>query len=300
MTGTQDNAGVQIERYNKTRVLSVAVAACLLLSTLLTQYFRVELKLEKFKITPAYEAEVFYLPDATTLRIASMGYPSFMSDLLMIRTLAYFLYHLFDDRIFSWLDIYLDRVTKLDPYNIDVYEWAMKVVQYKQMITNEVLMESNDWARRGIEYFPDNWELYMQIGFNYFFDWDFADDEEKKIVQRKAVDYFMIASSLPGSQLDPNFVTELYIRNNEKDMALFFALQKYFEASESEKEMLLKRIYYFVSKDAGEFLRMQELKWQGNFPYVSSDLFLLVGAKEDPLPPLDFAAENRFGDIWVK
>ena len=65
---------------NKNRIILIIVAAIFVLSAIYTQYFRVNVKLEKFKINPLVESEVFYTPGTTTLEIASLGYPWFMSD----------------------------------------------------------------------------------------------------------------------------------------------------------------------------------------------------------------------------
>ena len=268
------------------RVTFVALVCLMVAGGLFTRVFRMDVRLARAHYFAPKAAEVFYLPPVPVLKAMSLGHERFVSDLLFIQSVSYFIKHLFTDRIFSWLEEYLDRVVALDPYHNAVYEWAMKVVKYQQLITNDVIRESNHWASRGLEVFPDNWKYHLELGFNHYFEWDFADDEDRAAHQREAVDYFMIASSLPGSRLDPNFVTELYLRHNEKEMALFYALQRYQEGSDEEKGMLLERIAGLVSKEAARALEDRERAWKENFPYASPSLYDLLGPRREATVPL--------------
>ena len=59
----------------------------------------------------------------------------FVADLLFLRANMYFVSHLFSDRIFPWLDLYVDTILALDPDNPTVYEWASQSV--KNLPTNQ-------------------------------------------------------------------------------------------------------------------------------------------------------------------
>jgi len=268
------------------RIAFVALLAVAVAGALFTRIERFELRRTEALSFALQDAEVFYLPPVPVLRVMALGHPGFASDLLFIRCVSYFVTHLFSDRTFPWLETYLDRVTRLDPYTEPVYEWAMKAVKYRQMITNDVIAESNRWAERGLQVFPDNWKLYLEIGFNHYFEWTSDTEEQHAEEQRKAVDYFMIAASLPGSRLDPNFVTNLYLKHNEKDMALFYAVQRYQDGSDAEKALLLDRVAALISDQAAHAIAEREAQWKATFPYAPASLYDLVGEWEAPRVPL--------------
>ena len=268
------------------RLAFVTLLAVAVGGALFTRIERFELRRTEALVFGLHEAEVFYLPPVPVLKLVSLGHPGFASDLLFVRCISYFVTHLFGDRSFPWLETYLDRVTRLDRHNEAVYEWAMKAVKYRQMITNDVIAESNQWAERGLKAFPDNWKLYLEIGFNHYFEWKSDTEEQHADEQRKAVDYFMIASSLPGSRLDPNFVTNLYLKHNEKDMALFYAVQRYQDGSDAEKALLLDRVAALISEQAAHAIAEREAQWKAAFPYAPAALYDLAGAWEPAVVPL--------------
>jgi hypothetical protein len=279
------------------RITVVAFVALLIGGAMFTRVYRFDLKRDAALAFSVHEAEVFYLPPVKVLEAVSLGRKAFMADLLLIRGVSYFINHLFRDRRFPWLNTYLERAYALHPHNKALYEWAMKVVKYRQRITNEVIEESNEWARRGIDAFPDYWKFHMEIGFNHYFEWDFADEEDQAKHQRGAVDHFMIASTLPGSRLDPNFVTNLYLKHNEEEMALFFALQRYHDGSDEEKEMLLHRVASLISDQAARAILDREAAWRENYPYVSPVLFELLGRVEDGRVPLHLEQERSGSEL---
>jgi hypothetical protein len=266
------------------RLTVVALLAVLAAAALFTQVLRVDLKVQAARHFTPHESEVLYLPPAAVLEAASLGYPHFTADLLFIRCISYFVRHLFTDRAFPWLDLYLERVVALDRFNGPVYEWAMKVVKYRQLIDNGVIDESNEWARRGIQAFPDNWKYYLEIGFNDYFERQFRDEEDKAAWRKKAADWFMMASSLPGSRLDPNFVTSLYLQHNEKDMALFYALQRYHDATDAEKNMLLENVATLISEQAAHSLQAAEARWRANWPFLTPAMSDVLGGRLAAVP----------------
>jgi len=243
-----------------------------------TRTSRLELRYAQAAMERAEEVETIYLPPPLVLRVLSLGHQSMLADVLFARANIYFSAHLFGDRVFSLLGPYTEAVLALEPDNVRVYEWASQAVKYAQMIDHSVLEESNEYARRGIERFPDHWRFYFDIGFNYTVEWKADDPAQQEAMRRKALPYFSVASALPGSQLDPNFVTALYLEENEVDMALFYAYLRYWEASDREKEALRGRITRYESESAARALMEQEAAWKGSYGYLPFGLFEFVGA----------------------
>ncbi len=182
----------------------IILSGTMLLAIVGTRSARLDLRYQAAVSDRAETAETSYVPPPIVLKVMGLGHQGFVADILFLRANMYFINHLFGDRIFSWLDLYLDTILALDPDNSAVYEWASQAVKFGQLISNESLERSNEYARRGIERFPDHWRFYFDIGFNYTVEWKADDPEQQEAMRRKALPYFSVAAALPGSQLDPN------------------------------------------------------------------------------------------------
>ena len=280
------------------RVMLVVISALCVWAVLGTRVERLELRFEEALVSRAQAAESFFIPPAIALEAASLGHPAFVADMLFMRAAMYFINHLFTDRVFEWLDTYMQTIIALNPDNPRFYEWASQSVKFGQLITNDVLERSNDYARRGIERFPDHWRFYYDIGFNYYMEWKFEGEEEREAMRKRALPWFSIASALPGSSLDPNFVAELYLQDNDVEMALFHAYQRYWEASERERTALRARINRFESEAAARRLADIEADWVARYPYVPIGLFELLGpAPEVTVPRGGWADSSPLGTL---
>jgi len=225
-------------------VIVTTLIAVLLLAVGGTVYSRQSLKWERVYLATQVVDDTVYLPGKTALRMWSLGYGPFAADVLFIRTHAYYLRHIYSDRIFRWLDPYVNGIITLDPDLRDVYLWAAKHVRYGQIIDEKVLTRSNHFAEQGIDRFPDDARLYAHIGFNKYFEikplyvakereLDGAialakSTAEKKAlikekaevrakrykIERSALEDYTIAAMLPNSTVDPVFLVTLYINQN--------------------------------------------------------------------------------------
>jgi len=274
---------------SRRRVMATVLASTLVAGALLTRTSALELRYQHAPMERAQSAEASYMPPSQVLRALSLDHRGFFADMLFTRANIYFISHLFSDRIYDWLDVYVEAILALDPDNPRVYEWASQSVKYGQMISDESLEHSNDYARRGIERFPDHWRFYFDIGFNYYIEWKHEDEAERQAMQEKALPYFSVAASLPGSQLDPNFVTEIYLQRNEVSMALFHAYLRYWESSERERTALRGRITRYQSDAAAQRLVEIEERWKRAYGYMPFGLFEALGPEHDGLGPVDWA-----------
>jgi hypothetical protein len=221
-------------------------------------------------------AEVEFVPPNEALDFLMLGMPHFMADQIFIRLNMYFLRHLFTDRIYGWFDRYVEAISYLDPLNASVYLFASRMVKLGQIINNDTIKRSNEYASRGVERFPDDWRFYMEIGFNLYFEYTPTDEIDKEQKHREAARFFSTAASLPGSRVDPNFIAELYMRENSLELALIHAYGLYFDASEKERESLRGRIF-LIEKEAAENLDKMERRWKKHFHYVQPRLAPLLG-----------------------
>lgn len=275
--------------------MAFVLAGMMTLAWVGTRTSRLDLRYQATTTARAEAAETSYIAPPAVLKVFGLGYQGFVADLLFLRANMYFVSHLFSDRIFPWLDLYVDTILALDPDNPAVYEWASQSVKFGQLISNESLERSNHYAQRGIERFPDHWRFYFDIGFNYQIEWRPADDAERKAMRDKALPYFSIAAILPGSRMDPNFLTEMHLQRNDVEMALFHAYNRYWEANEREKEALRRRIGRFESQAAAETLLAVETRWKASYSYVPMGLFEFLGPQHTLSVPENWAEETTAG-----
>jgi hypothetical protein len=281
--------------HSRRRLMLVTLLAVSTLAWIGSRTARLDLRYQAAEAGRAEDAETSYIAPPAVLKVMGLGHQSLVADVLFLRANMYFVNHLFGDRIFEWLDVYLDAILTLDPDNPTVYEWASQAVKFGQLITNESLERSNEYSRRGIERFPDHWRFYFDIGFNYQIEWQPADDEERQAMRDKALPYFSIAAMLPNSRMDPNFLTEMHLQRNDVEMALFHAYNRYWEANEREKEALRGRIGRYESLAAAERLKAIEGRWKTTYSYLPMDLFELIGPEQTLAVPDDWAADSELG-----
>ena len=239
--------------------------------------------------------ETVYLPPHQVLRFLSLGHQSFVADMLFIRVNGYFSSHLWLDRRFPWLDHYVSAIIGLDPDNPRVYTWASQVVKYGQLIDDEVIERSNRYSRLGAERFPDDWQFYYDIGANYLFEGQNRGDDDRKRRLDLAIPYIKIATSLPGSQLDPNFLANLMEGKNDHAAAFSAMLFNYWRAPEEQQGAMRGRLVRLGRKAEAKGLETLKSSWDKLFPYIDSvGLFRVIGAdaERDEGLPVDWSTSG--------
>ena len=236
--------------------------------------------------------ETVYLPPHQVLRFLSLGHQSFVADMLFIRVNGYFSSHLWLDRRFPWLDHYVSAIIGLDPDNPRVYTWASQVVKYGQLIDEDTIERSNRYSRLGAERFPDNWQFYYDIGANYLFEGRKTGEADRKRRLDLAIPYIKIATSLPSSQLDPNFLANIMEGKNDHAAALSAMLFNYWRAPEEQQGAMRGRLVRLGRKAEAKGLKSLKASWDKLFPYIESvGLFRVIGAdaERDEGLPLDWS-----------
>jgi hypothetical protein len=232
--------------------------------------------------------ETVYLPPKQVLRFLALGHQSFVSDMLFIRANGYFSSHLWLDRRFPWLDHYVAAIIGLDPDNPRVYVWASQVVKYGQLIDDDVIERSNRYSRLGAERFPDNWQFYHDIGANYLFEGRKTGEDDRKRRMELALPYIKIATSLPNSQLDPNFLANIMEGKNDHAAALSAMLFNYWRAPAEQQGAMRGRLVRLGHKAKAKGLDQLKKRWLRLFPYIQEvGLFRVIGAdaeRDEGLP----------------
>jgi hypothetical protein len=261
-------------------VFRVWLALGLVLSGLGTQYFKQEVRFAETQVVAV--REVAYVPPPAVLRWASLANPGFMADLMHIRGHQYFVKHMFSDRHYPHLDRYVEAILALDPRIRRLYDWLPMAYKMGPTITAEAVHRSIAIAEEGLRWFPNDWRLYTEIGYNYLFELRSEDPEVQADYQRKGREHFAIAAHLPGSGLDPSFLLELFAQKNENQLALRYFYSVYLDATEEQQKELLLRIRELEAEEAVSALEQRDAEWKRDFPFVDRRFFELLG----PVPSL--------------
>ncbi len=276
-----DGAGVPRgprSQVSANRLAPVVLSILLVAAGLGTQYARQSVRIARFHQHVINAAEVYEMPPVPVIKVLALGYQTLAADLLFLRAHHYMLGHLVTDRRYQYLRRYFDTIVAVDPYLRAVYRWGALMAKMGQTITKRSVEEAIGYLERGLEYFPDDWEMYLDIGFNHWYEWrpEFGDREKHK---RIGIEYFTIAASLPGSGVDPNLIASLYQQHDEADLALAYAYSLYMDASKEQRKKLQERIAVLASKAAAEALAKRDEEWKRDFPFLPRRLFEFVGPR---------------------
>jgi hypothetical protein len=130
---------------------------------------------------------LLYLPNGSFLQVASLGYPTFVADMIYLWSIQFYGGYDNRDERFQYLDhVFRDVIPGLDPRFIHPYlVGALIMVVEKNDV--EGALELLD---QGIAANPDDWLLPYEAGFwAYDTAHDFA----------RAEDYFRVAMEIPGA-----------------------------------------------------------------------------------------------------
>ena len=137
-----------------------------------------------------------YLPDVEYVRLLTLGFNNFASDILWFNTINYFGQQYIAGKDFKWLSHMCNLVTKLDEKSEAQFEFCGNLLSW--MAKEPVA--SNELLTRAIKAHPHSWRFPYMRGFNY---WYFLEDNEK------AREDMILATKRPNA---PEFLTSLASR----------------------------------------------------------------------------------------
>ena len=234
--------------------------------------------------------EVVYVPAEAQTRLMYLGYEQAAADVLWVRTLNYFARHFVTDRKYPWLRHFLDQILSLDPDFHDVYLWAGSSLLYGRLLTNERVLEANQYYERALERFPNDHEAAYRLGMNYHAELVSEDEDERGKFRRKGLYYLELAANMPDA---PKRIGELVAALNLKygadDLAIQYLTDLYLKTSNvEERERLLTRMTALQDKK-DKVSRQSELEkfqtqWTEELPYASQVFFGIIGSRLTPSP----------------
>lgn len=280
-----------------------------LIATLGTQYFGLMKRLSFSDEARLAQVEVPYMPPNAVLRVLSLGYPNFLSDLMFIRASLYFSEHLLSDRKFEWLELYLYAAQYLDPRDFWIYRYgALNLKLGEYVITYANLKKSIDLAEKGLDYFPDQWWLYEHIGWQYLF--QMADLQEfvrkpppastLREWEDKGIMYYRIASELNPEEVDPGLLTRILTRRGRIQASINHLMSTYLGISNpTRRKELADQLRQLNVAQIAEELEALVQRWGKDMPYLDIRDYIQL----DPAAQLgetrswdELVHDLRFGD----
>lgn len=239
------------------------------------------------KVPP--EDDLLFLPRPEAIRAMSLGYHEFAADIVYLRAVLYFGAQVQGQHNFGWLENFLQTTIDLDPNWKKPYRWAGVATMYNGTpITRERVLASSRFLKAGIEKFPGDWELPFMLGCNLLFEMKPQNEAEKAKFTSEGAEWIrrsaLVGGSPPWAAL---LAATILRREGREDAALRHLEQVYYATSdERTREEVKRRLISLKAKidferEGRERKRFEEA-WQGNFPYATRDLFVLLGPKTTP------------------
>lgn len=225
-----------------------------------------------------------YLPSAEYVKLITLGYNGFASDVLWFKTISFFGKHYRGDHEYRWFYEMCDLVTSLDPNASHVYEFCGTLLSW---IANHP-EDSRTILSKGVTALPDNWRIRYLRGFNawYFLNRrDLAQQDLADAAQLPDAPPFLasLASRLMTDQSGPDtavaFLSDMLRRST--DQSVRDAL------SDRLKRALLSRDLQLLQRASAEYVRQT-----GKAPATPDDL--VAGGILKGIPPEPFGGYYYF------
>jgi tetratricopeptide (TPR) repeat protein len=143
-------------------------AGALLLFSLASSVFLLR-RLDQMRPTATLE-EVLYLNSPKWVKRLSLGYTSLLADIYWTRTVQYFgSHHVVKAQNYNLLYPLLEITTALDPKLVVAYQFGGNFLEPKPPEGAGQPEKAIELIEYGIRNNPDNWKLYYQLGFVYYY-----------------------------------------------------------------------------------------------------------------------------------
>jgi hypothetical protein len=235
------------------------------------------------------EADLMYLPPASTLRWLALGHTELAADLVAARTNVYYGTQISSKAPQRWLDQYVHTAIDLDPRFHRLYvSGAAMVLYYGGAITPDTVMKANAILERGLRAYPTEWNFYFQIGFNKFFELPNASGpEDKRIPQwrQEGVEALRLATLFPDVPAWlPNLVARLLTRQGAEQLALRHLEQAYAATSSEETRAQIRgKLALLQRKRLMEEIEEGRKKFEADlargYPYAPEAFSVLAGPR---------------------
>ena len=252
------------------------------------------------------EADTLYLPSAGTLRLASLGHAALAADLVAARANVYFGTQLATKGAQRWLERYLLTAIELDPRFHSLYRRGAAMLVYTgKEFSVDALLAADRILERGTRQFPNDWEIWFQLGFNQFFELPpLAGENDPRVPdwRQRGVEALRRATLLDGvPPWLPNLVAQMLTKRGGDALAIKHLEQTYAVTSNEDTRLEIRRKLQTLRAqtaadelDRGATL-LRDLVSQA-YPYAPEAFSVITGARRRPgvdLPSLTGKAASH-------
>ncbi len=229
--------------------------------------------------------EVLYLPSGKVIKALSLGHNGLLADVYWMRAVQYYGgKRLRDEKRFDLLDPLIGIATTLDPQLIHAYRFGAIFLSEQSPIGAQQPEKAVALLKRGIEQNPDEWQLYRDLGFVYY--WYLQD-------YKKGAEAFLEGSKNPKSATwMKTFAAELMAKGGSRESARFL-WQQFYDTAETEqmKRNAMENLLRLRALDEMDILRDFINKVEarlGRSVQSIEELVNLGFLKQRPLDPKGF------------
>lgn len=245
-------------------------------------------------------AEITHLPEGETLELLSLGYNTFVADILWMLALQYFDKHARRLHNPRFLTHYIDAILHLDPDFKKVYEWAgVSVLFASGEVRRDNLEAANHYLERGMEHYPKEAYYPYTIGLNYAYYYAPRSPEERAEMRKRALYFLEKAMQLDDVNPRINLVIANLLSFEDDASSMFDFLEQAYltEPDPQIRANIARRLESLDDSERKARIERQHVlrqTWRlDNFPYASPTLFFHLGSRfsfnpaqalEQPIP----------------
>ena len=229
--------------------------------------------------------EVLYLPSGKVIKTLSLGHNGLLADVYWMRAVQYYGgKRLKNEKRFDLLSPLISIATTLDPQLIHAYRFGAIFLSERSPVGAEQPEKALALLKQGIEKNPDEWQLYRDLGFVYY--WYLQD-------YRKGAEAFLEGSKNPKSATwMKTFAAELMAKGGSRESAKFL-WQQFYDTADNEqmKRNARENLLRLQALDEMDTLRdyISKIEARLGRPVESIEELVRLGLlKHHPLDPKGF------------
>lgn len=235
------------------------------------------------------EADALYMPSAGALRLASLGHSALAADLVAARANVYFGTQLATKGEQRWLERYLTTAIDLDPQFHSLYRRGAAMLVYTgKQFSVDALEAADRILERGVRAFPDDWEIWFQLGFNQLFELPpLAGENDPRVPKwrQRGVEALRRATLLDGvPPWLPNLVAQMLTKRGGEALAIKHLEQTYAVTSnEQTREEIRRQLRTLRASTAADELARGAAELRavvdGAYPYAPEAFSIITGPR---------------------
>jgi hypothetical protein len=271
-------------------LIGLATGALLYVEALSTQ---LDLELAR-DVWPQSEDRVTVPPPR--VRALTGGFNEALADVAWAKTLVYYGGGMAQGSSLADVDPLLMLVNALDPHFRRPYVWGAYATTFRQGgLKPEEVAASIAVLERGVQAFPEDWELQWILGLRYYLDMKSDDPAKQREYKELGAQHIERAMRLPNAPADlATLAATLRTDLGQKERALKELREMILNTTdETARARLLDRYAALASEGTASALAAAgkefEQEWKATAPYAPPAMFVLIGPPAPVLSPAELA-----------